>query len=139
MNGQVLLGTIVRNGKSNEFTESIFANLLQQTVQHRRWDSMERRGQSRKNERFAVIIQGRDHVGNWFKQEVIANNVSRSGALLSGMTRQVRLGDLIWVECAGKKVRFKVVWMRDSASHNLIQAAVHLFDTEPCPWVEICE
>jgi hypothetical protein len=102
-------------------------------------DIMERRGQSRKTDSLPVIIQGRDQSGNWFKQEVIAKNISRSGALLSGITRLVRTGDLLWLECAGKKYRFKVIWTRDSESHKLIQAAVHLFDTEPCPWVELCD
>jgi phage repressor protein C with HTH and peptisase S24 domain len=50
------------------------------------------------------------------------------------MNRHVRSGDIIWVEYQGKKARFKVVWVRDSESLQLIQAAVHLLKTEPCPW-----
>jgi hypothetical protein len=81
---------------------------------------------SRKNQPLVVIIDGRDKTGHEFTQKVLATNLSQSGGLLSGITKQVRAGDLIWVEHRGKKSRFKVVWVRDSESHQLIQAAIHL-------------
>jgi hypothetical protein len=91
----------------------------------------------RKNPRLVVTIDGREKTGHAFTQKVVATNLSQSGALLSGITKQVRAGDLIWVEHRGKKSRFKVVWVRDSESHQLIQAAIHLLKTEPCPWANI--
>jgi hypothetical protein len=69
-----------------------------------------------------------------FTEQVVATSISRSGALLSGISRHVRLGDIIWVEHRGKKSRFKVVWVRDSESLQLIQAAIHLLERERCPW-----
>jgi len=33
----------------------------------------------------------------------------------------MRPGDLIWVDYAGRKVRFKVVWVRDSESHSSLR------------------
>ena len=103
----------------------------------RKWaslDGMEQRSESRKDERIVVTIHGRDETGHSFTQNVVASSLSRSGALLSGITWHVRSGDLIWVEHGGKRSRFKVVWMRNSESHQLIQAAIHLLKTEPCPW-----
>jgi hypothetical protein len=67
----------------------------------------------------------------------VASSISESGALLSGITRHVRPGDLLWVEHAGKRTRVKVVWVRDSESQQLIQAAVHRADAEPCPWSRV--
>jgi hypothetical protein len=97
---------------------------------------MEQRRELRENERLVVTINGRDKTGQCFTEQVVATGISRSGALLSGISRQVRSGDLLWVEHKGKKSRFKVVWLRDSGSLQLIQAAVHLLDTERCPWQE---
>ena len=66
--------------------------------------------------------------------EVIASSISISGALLSGLRREMRPGDLIWTEYAGKSARFKVVWVRNSGSEQLTQAAVHLCPGENSPW-----
>ena len=101
----------------------------------RTWlDGMEKRREPRTHDRLVVNILGRDKNGQPFTQEAVASSVSESGALLSGITRHVRPGDLLWVEHAGKRSRFKVVWIRDSESHQLIQAAVHRLETEACPW-----
>jgi hypothetical protein len=51
----------------------------------------------------AVQVPGRDCNGTPFTQRVIANNVSRSGALLSGLSRGMRSGDLLWVEYEQRK------------------------------------
>jgi hypothetical protein len=64
---------------------------------------MEQRDQPRKDERLVVTLDGRDKSGHGFMQNAIASNISKSGALLSGITKQVRSGDLIWVEHRGKK------------------------------------
>ena len=95
---------------------------------------MEHRNERRKNDHLAVMINGRDKAGHVFKQEVVASSISNSGALLSGISGHVRSGDVISVEYGGKKSRFKVVWVRDSESHHLIQAAIHLMKAETCPW-----
>jgi hypothetical protein len=99
--------------------------------------SMEERNEPRKDERLVVTISGRDKTGQLFTQQVMASSLSRTGALLSGVSREVRPGDLIWVAYGSTKSRFKVVWVRDSESHQLIQAAIHLLKTETCPWSDI--
>ena len=98
---------------------------------------MEKRSEPRIEGRLVVTILGRDKSGQPFTQEAVASSVSESGALLSGITRHVRPGDLLWVERADKRSRFKVVWVRDSESQQLIQAAVHRVTTEPCPWSRV--
>jgi hypothetical protein len=89
---------------------------------------------ARNNERLVVTINGRDKTGQFLKEQVVASRISNSGALLSGLSRHIRLGDVISVAYGGKKSRFKVVWLRDSESHHLIQAAIHLMRAETCPW-----
>ena len=81
-------------------------------------DGMEKRGELRKEERLIVTINGRDKTGHCFAEEVVASSISKSGALLSGISRGIRSGDVIWVEHRGKKSRFKVVWVRDSESQH---------------------
>lgn len=95
---------------------------------------MEQPSEPRKDERLLVTISGRDRTGHCFTEQVEASRLSLSGALLSGISRQIRSGDLVLVEHEGRKSRFKVVWTKDSESHLLIQAAIHLLKKEPCPW-----
>jgi hypothetical protein len=95
---------------------------------------MEHRKEFRKHECLAVTIYGRDQEGVCFSQRVTASSLSRSGALLSGITRNIRPGDLIMVDHCGTKSRFKVIWVSDSESHPLMQAAIHLVETEISPW-----
>jgi len=97
-------------------------------------EPMEQRRELRADERLVVTIDGRDKAGQCFTEQVVATSISRSGALLSGISRHVRSGDIIFVEHRGKKSRFKVVWVRDSESLHLIQAAIHLLERERCPW-----
>jgi hypothetical protein len=98
---------------------------------------MEKRNEPRRDQRIVVTVTGRDKIGQPFAQEAIATSVSDSGGLLSGITRHVRPGDLLWIEHRGKRSRFKVVWVRDSESQQLIQAAIHRVDAEPCPWTGV--
>jgi len=84
----------------------------------------------------AVEDTGRDVNGTPFTQNATATNTSRSGALLSGLSREMRSGDLFLVEYQKRKARFKVVWARNSRSERLkIQAAIQRIEKEECPWL----
>ena len=115
-------------------TKRVNELLLEQDEQERRSSQSGDAEYGQKTQPLLVTIEGRDKTGHAFTQKVVATNLSQSGALLSGITKQVRTGDLIWVEHEGKKACFKVVWVGDSDSHQLIQAAIHLLKTELCPW-----
>ena len=106
--------------------------LLEQDEQQRQSSESGNAEYWQKDQTLLVTIYGRDKRGHAFSQKVVATNLSQSGALLSGITKQVRAGDLIWAEHKGKKARFKIVRVRDSESHQLIRAAIHLLKTEPC-------
>lgn len=99
---------------------------------------MEHRHEARTNGSLIVTINGRDKTGQFFNEQVVASRISKAGALLSGLSRHLRLG-VISVAYSGKKSRFKVVWLRDSESHHLIQAAIHLLKAETCPWINASE
>lgn len=98
---------------------------------------MEHRNEPRTDKRLVVTINAMDKSGESFTQNALATRLSNSGALLSGITRQLRSGDLLWVEHQGRKSRFKVVWVRNSETPDLIQAAIHLMNSEACPWANM--
>jgi hypothetical protein len=98
---------------------------------------MEYRSEPRSNKSLVVTINGMDKTGESFTQNALATRLSNSGALLSGIIRPMRSGDLLWVEHEGRKSRFKIVWVRNSETPDLIQAAIHLMTTEPCPWAKM--
>ena len=94
---------------------------------------MESRREPRGKLELVVSAMGRDKMGESFIQDAIASSVSTGGALLSGIGRELRTADLMWVEHAGRKARFKIVWMRNSHSLQLTQAAVQLLEREKSP------
>ena len=96
---------------------------------------VERRQESRTQADIAVRISGRDISGDLFAQSAVASCISGGGALLSGMERKLRTGDLVWVEYEERKARFRIVWVRDSESGRKTQAAVHKLENEECPWI----
>ncbi len=98
---------------------------------------MEHRAEPRRNVSLVVTINCMDKTGEPFTQNAVASRISNNGALLSGITRPLRSGDLLWVEHQGRKSRFKVIWVRNSETPQLIQAAIHLLNTEPCPWAKV--
>ena len=97
---------------------------------------VEHRQEQRSQRDLAVEVTGRDANGTPFTQSATATNTSRSGALLSGLSGEMRSGDLLLVEYQKRKARFKVVWARDSRSERLkIQAAIQRMEKEECPWL----
>jgi hypothetical protein len=95
---------------------------------------VERRQEPRTRADLAVRVSGRDVSGKLFAQVAVASSISGGGALLSGMARKVRSGDLIWIEYQDRKARFRIVWVRDSQSKQKTQVAVHRLENEECPW-----
>lgn len=59
--------------------------------------------------------------------------ISGGGALLSGMAREVKPGDVVWVEYHNRKVRFRVVWLSAPAMGQEIRAAVERLENKECP------
>jgi hypothetical protein len=100
---------------------------------------VERRQERRIQAEIAVRITGRAVSGNPFTQSAVASGISRGGALLSGLPRELRPGDLVWIEYQDRKARFRLVWVRGSESEQQTQAAVHRLENEECPWVALLE
>jgi hypothetical protein len=94
----------------------------------------DRRREPRTDADIALTVWGVDTRGDRFLQEAHAREISLSGALLFGLDSELRSGDVIGILYAGKKARYRVVWVRQSGTSHKVQAAVHRFTTDECPW-----
>jgi hypothetical protein len=98
-------------------------------------DPPERRRETRNQGDYLVSVTARDKEGELFTQDAMATRTSMSGALLIGISRNMRQGDVISVQCSGRQVRFKVVWVRNSEATGLAQVAVQRCGPEDVPWL----
>lgn len=98
---------------------------------------MERRRESRFIEDLPVRVWAVDERGCWYAQFAVAHNISSRGALLKGLEREFRCGDLIGVEYSEVKARFRVIWVRDSQGPFRVQAAVQRLEEDKCPWEQV--
>jgi hypothetical protein len=80
-----------------------------------------------------------DTRGDRFLQEARARDISLSGALLSGLDAELRSGDVIGILYAGKKARYRVVWVRQSGTDHKVLAAVHRIAPDECPWKDLLD
>jgi len=94
----------------------------------------ERRREPRIPSTLSVLIWGIDAEGLPFAQSAVVRNISRQGALLSGVTQPLRCGDPIVIQVGTKRARFRVIWSRDSKNGERVLAAVQKFETQECPW-----
>lgn len=99
--------------------------------------SIDRRKEGRANIEVALTVWGVDTRGENFLQEVHAHDISLSGALLSGLEADLRSGDVIGILYAGKKARYRVVWIRQDSLGEKLQVAIHRLSADACPWLEL--
>lgn len=69
-----------------------------------------------------------------FLQHAHARNISSGGALLSGIERDLKIGETIGVQYGEKKARCKVVWASKTSALQKIQVGVKLLRKLECPW-----
>jgi hypothetical protein len=99
--------------------------------------SKERRSEPRTDIDLGLTVWGVDTRGDRFLQEAQARDISLSGALIIGLDTELRSGDVIGILYAGKKARYRVVWVRQSGTSHKVQAAVHRMAPDECPWKEL--
>ena len=98
---------------------------------------IDRRKEARTEVDLALTVWGVDTRGERFLQEARARDISLSGALLSGLDAELRSGDVIGILYAGKKARYRIVWVRHSGTSHKVQAAVHRLEADACPWQDL--
>ena len=98
---------------------------------------IERRREPRLPSNLPLTVWGIDLRGEHFLQEAQARDISRNGALLSGLDTDLRSGDVIGILYAGRKARFRVVWTRYDGTGEKMQVAVHRDPADECPWQDL--
>ncbi len=99
--------------------------------------NIDRRREPRLEVDLALIVWGVDTRGERFLQEVRARDISLNGAMLSGLNADLRSGDVVGILYAGRKARYRVVWIRYDAGGDRLQAAVHRITPDECPWRDL--
>ncbi len=70
-----------------------------------------------------------------FHQNATAQNVSISGACISGLEQELKVGDVIGVQFETRKARCKVVWVMEAEGAKKLQVGVQLVENQECPWI----
>jgi len=94
----------------------------------------DRRREPRTQVDLPLQVWGVDARGVRFSQDACATNISLSGALLSQLDVNLKSGDLIGVIYAGRKARYRVVWVLPSGTSQRVQAAIQRVEPDECPW-----
>lgn len=81
-----------------------------------------------------VRIWGMTAEGKAFSQHARAQNISTEGALLSGVESELKVGDVIGVQCDDKKARCTVIWAMNTGLIKKNQVGVKLLPDQECPW-----
>ena len=81
-----------------------------------------------------VRVWGMTAEGRPFSQHARAQNISSEGALLSGVENELKVGDVIGVQCDDKKTRCTVIWVMNTGLIKKNQVGVKLLADQECPW-----
>jgi hypothetical protein len=86
-----------------------------------------------------VLLNGSDVNGRPLDQRVMTVNVSRRGAVLSGIYGVVRVGDEVSLTRGRDKARFRVQWAGEENSPKAGQIGVAAVDADTTFWNEVLE
>jgi hypothetical protein len=81
-----------------------------------------------------VRIWGLSAEGRPFSQHARAHNISSDGARISGVENELKVGDVIGVQCDEKKSRCTVVWVMNTGPVKKNEVGVKLVPEQECPW-----
>jgi hypothetical protein len=98
---------------------------------------IERRREPRTPIDLTLQVWGVDIRGERFLQTARARDISLSGALLSGLETDLRSGDVIGILYAGRRARFRVIWLRYDGDGDKMLVAVHRVAADACPWQDL--
>ncbi len=90
--------------------------------------------EQRKKVALTVRIFGTDSHGHIFSDSVSTVNVSYEGAMLTGVQRAIKTGDVIGLTYGGKKARFRVKWVGEPGSPTHGNMGIQTLATTTCLW-----
>ena len=81
-----------------------------------------------------IRVWGMTADGRPFSQHARAQNISSEGALLAGIENELKVGDVVGVQCEEKKTRCTVMWVMNTGPIKKNQVGVKLLAEQECPW-----
>jgi hypothetical protein len=95
---------------------------------------MDRRRKRRVTAHLPVRVWGMDAKAQPFMQLARVKNISIRGALLQGMLRTVKPGEVVQVQFGEEQAQFRVVWAGRKGTPAEGQLGVEALPTEPSIW-----
>jgi hypothetical protein len=83
-----------------------------------------------------VRIWGMSAQGRPFSQNVRAQNISGEGASLNDVESDLKVGDVIGIQCDKNKARCTVIWAMNTGTLKRNQVGIRLVTDQECPWRE---
>ena len=90
--------------------------------------------EQRKQVALTVRIFGTDSTGHVFSDSVSTVNVSFEGAMLTGVNRPIKVGEIIGLTYGKNKARFRVQWVGQSGTPNQGRMGVQNVMPSSCIW-----
>jgi len=95
---------------------------------------MDRRRSPRVSAHLPVRIWGVDAHDLPFMQLVSVKNLSSTGAVIHGMRRQIKPGEILEVQFDDEKAQFRVIWTGLHGTHSAGELGLQRLASEPCLW-----
>jgi len=95
---------------------------------------MDRRRSPRVTANLPVRVWGVDAHDLPFMQLASVRNLSSTGAVINGMRRRVRPGEILEVQLDQEKAQFLVVWTGMPGTHSAGEIGLRSLASEPCLW-----
>ena len=83
-----------------------------------------------------VRIWGMSAQGRPFSQHVRAQNISCEGASLNDVESELKVGDVIGIQCDSNKARCTVIGAMNTGTLKKNQVGIRLVTDQECPWRE---
>lgn len=95
---------------------------------------MDRRRSPRVNVHLPVRIWGVDAYSLPFTQQATLRNISTEGAVVQGIKRQLRPGEILEMQYEREKAQFRVVWIGECGSPEQHEIGLQALPAEPTLW-----
>jgi len=95
---------------------------------------MDRRRSPRVTAHLPVRIWGVDAHDLPFMQVASVKNLSSTGAVIHGMRRQIRPGEILELQLDQEKAEFRVVWTGMPGTNRAGEIGLQRLASEPCLW-----
>ncbi len=95
---------------------------------------MDRRRQPRVTAFLSVQIWGLDAHALPFAQLASLRNFSSAGAVIQGIRRRIKPGEILEVQYGQNRAQFRVVWVGRTGTRRDGEIGIEILPAEPCIW-----